>query len=169
MQLQWRLIKARLTRPGCEYSSGAAAAPEQNPDRQFQIKTATVNKWELTLVDLLSSLSGCDTTVRKEVKHLELILHLLFERNDSHIIVSFSMYSQNHQFAMYICEVAIHRYCKVRLYYISNRTQRCTTSVQLPKYGGVSHSFLCCVGVRLRPLVCSFSTTLMVRFKPWVK
>lgn len=101
-----------MTHPGCEDSSGVAAAPEQNPDWQFQIKTAPVDKWELTLVDLLSSLSGCDTTVRKEVfvvwkKWLTCYCFLLNVQPKP---------SACQGCYMYICEVAIHRHCKLRLY-----------------------------------------------------
>lgn len=106
---------------------------------------------------LPSLLAECDTAVRKEVKLLELILHCSFKEMTHMLLFPSQFTSKTISLPRLLC-VYIYMLGRTTLIlhgeaeFISNRAQRRTKSVQLPKCGGVSYSFLCCVGVRLRPL-----------------
>lgn len=113
------------------------------------------------------SLAECDTTVRKEVKHLELILHCSLKEM-THMLLfpsQFTTKTMSLPRLLYVYMLDSNTLImQGEAEFISNRAQRRTKSVQVPKCGGVSYSLLCCVGVRLRPVVCVCSTMPMVRF-----
>lgn len=92
------------------------------------------------------SLAECDTTVRKEVKYLELILHCSLKEM-THMLLfpsQFTTKTMSLPRLLYVYMLGSNTLIlQGEAEFISNRAQRRTKSVQVPKCGGVSYSLLC--------------------------